>query len=520
KFIGPNGKSYHSRREAIKCGVPESLTWENQASEGSAPWCEEQLFFSFSFLVSSLLPTTQPSTGGTAKAPDDKTQTALEAVHTLAVVAAVGDAKPVAASEVADTKPLDVPAEFVDKAANASSQAAPELVDTKAKASSKTKEILRRRDINFLLVSDVLDHDSQMARLLVSKVLSIVKDKDAYQWSKVTLHFLGEQHGKGPVDRLFGWTCAWIEAFLQDRPIYGLQDLLACYRAGAQEMVNTDPPRPKFHIAKFDPGVTRPETRTYFQCPNLLITRTYCLKAVATPRSIRLTNNVFSDAQGEEIGNWEIEPRTMNEDDVESKTWRRTFWSGEKSSPWLTKRIKDESDLEQLFYMIDSDKSGTVTIEEFIGPLSRYNLLHCMNMQEDLYDLFGECFDQLAGRIDEVRKRIDVQTVARATDGQKELKASQDAGSSDDDKPTTVPNLLELSLEAAMHKIEAKLDLMMERTESPTSITGFSKLRSEMSEAMESASLIPSRPRKPFLRPDPFTRMYMRREVSPRDRIE
>lgn len=122
--------------------MPESLTWENQASEGSAPWCEEQLFFSFSFLVSSLLPTTQPSTGGTAKAPDDKTQTALEAVHTLAVVAAVGDAKPVAASEVADTKPLDVPAEFVDKAANASSQAAPELVDTKAKASSKTKEIL------------------------------------------------------------------------------------------------------------------------------------------------------------------------------------------------------------------------------------------------------------------------------------------------------------------------------------------------------------------------------------------
>ena len=52
-------------------------------------------------------------------------------------------------------------------------------------------------------------------------------------------------------------------------------------------------------------------------------------------------------------------------------------------------------------------------------------------------------------------------------------------GSSDDDKPTTVPNLLELSLEAAMHKIEAKLDLMMERTESPTSITGFSKLRSD-----------------------------------------
>lgn len=54
----------------------------------------------------------------------------------------------------------------------------------------------------------------------------------------VSLRFLGEQHGKGLVDRLFGWTCAWIEGYLQQQPVYALQNLLACYKAGAQDMAN------------------------------------------------------------------------------------------------------------------------------------------------------------------------------------------------------------------------------------------------------------------------------------------
>ena len=83
--------------------------------------------------------------------------------------------------------------------------------------------------------------------------------------AKVTLHFLGgEQHGKGGVDQLFGWGCAWIESFLQEHPIQNLQDLLKCYRAGAQDMVNIDPNGPKFHIGKFDPGDERPQPRHVF----------------------------------------------------------------------------------------------------------------------------------------------------------------------------------------------------------------------------------------------------------------
>ena len=42
-----------------------------------------------------------------------------------------------------------------------------------------------RKNFNFLLVSEVLDHDSQMARLLLSRVLAVVQGKPEYQWSKV-----------------------------------------------------------------------------------------------------------------------------------------------------------------------------------------------------------------------------------------------------------------------------------------------------------------------------------------------
>ena len=42
-----------------------------------------------------------------------------------------------------------------------------------------------RRNFNFLLISEVLDHDSQMARLLLSRILAIVREKPPYEWNKV-----------------------------------------------------------------------------------------------------------------------------------------------------------------------------------------------------------------------------------------------------------------------------------------------------------------------------------------------
>lgn len=151
------------------------------------------------------------------------------------------------------------------------------------------------------------------------------------------LHFLGEQHGKGGVDQLFGWGCAWIEAFLQDQPIYGLQDLLRCYKAGAQDMVNADPSGPKFHICKFDPGDVRPQPRKTFQCPDFLVTRTYCLKAElrpGPPQSIRIWNKVFTDAPGQVLRHWHIEenrPEVNDNDEPVAQVWRRGFYTGERT---------------------------------------------------------------------------------------------------------------------------------------------------------------------------------------------
>ena len=153
------------------------------------------------------------------------------------------------------------------------------------------------------------------------------------------LHFQGEQHGKGPVDRLFGWGCRWIEDHIQKKPIYGLKDLVACYKAGAQEMVNTDPEGPKFHIASFDPGEFRPEPRKFFDCPGFLITRTYCLTAQPAsqqPRGVKVTNRVFSDsdlAAGTQLSGWTISTEHVEEaeDEAGGRKWRRGFYSGERS---------------------------------------------------------------------------------------------------------------------------------------------------------------------------------------------
>lgn len=92
---------------------------------------------------------------------------------------------------------------------------------------------------------------------------------------------------------------------------------------------------------------------------------------------------------------------------------------GARSDPVFQSRLRvmdiDENDLQQLFQMIDVDQSGTIEVSEFIGPLSRwahdsktaprfikYNMLQTMHLQEDLYDLSVDCFNQLASRIDDL----------------------------------------------------------------------------------------------------------------------
>ena len=53
--------------------------------------------------------------------------------------------------------------------------------------------------------------------------------------------YLGEQHGKGACDRLFGWTNEWLQRYLQEKPIHGIKDLVQAYRSGSTAMAQMDP---------------------------------------------------------------------------------------------------------------------------------------------------------------------------------------------------------------------------------------------------------------------------------------
>ena len=107
-------------------------------------------------------------------------------------------------------------------------------------------------------------------------------------------------------------------------------------------MVDIDPQGPKFHIMKFDSGETRPLTRSFFQCPDFLITRTYCCtkkEFKLPPNGLRIRNNLFSDSHGDLLRHWHVEVRDRDDEGQPMpQDWRRGFWQGER--PWEQKGPK------------------------------------------------------------------------------------------------------------------------------------------------------------------------------------
>ena len=67
-----------------------------------------------------------------------------------------------------------------------------------------------RKNFHFLLVSEVLDHDSQMARMLLSRILEIVSSRPAYKWDAVqTLHLVSELRPSLPFSGILCFLFAW-----------------------------------------------------------------------------------------------------------------------------------------------------------------------------------------------------------------------------------------------------------------------------------------------------------------------
>ena len=216
-----------------------------------------------------------------------------------------------------------------------------------------------------LLVSEVLDHDAQAANMLINEVIGIVRSHPKVDWSavgllwvvsdcgphfrsyenvahfcvtmvlslkiKVQLMYLGEQHGKGACDRLFGWTNRWVEQYVQSKPIHGLSDLVSAYTEGGKKMMASDPQGPLFHVAKFEPGQFRPTVRKSFVCNSLKITQTYSLSAEPSTYAasgVVIRNNVFSDlVSADTLHPWRIAEVKA----TEKEAWRRGYYDKPRS---------------------------------------------------------------------------------------------------------------------------------------------------------------------------------------------
>eukprot|EP00435_Cladocopium_sp_Y103_P032142 s1667_g8.t1 len=225
----------------------------------------------------------------------------------------------------------------------------------------------------------------------------------------------------------------------------------------------------------------------------------------------------------------------------------------------------DEQDLEQLFHMIDADQSGTIEIAEFIGPLSRwahdsktaprfikYNMLQSMHLQEDLYDLSVECFRELAGRIDDLALELNLKPGAKDASGSPTVRpvpddqsegsgskavmtrvASDPASTAGKTHPeaekdykdykdpmTAVDAALEqsidISLQAAIAKIEAKLDLLFQESRKPRmyrseSLQSLKRLHGTSGQTPHPQDRLGMK--RPPLDPQAFRTLYMRKST-------
>jgi len=110
--------------------------------------------------------------------------------------------------------------------------------------------------------------------------------------------------------------------------------------------------------------------------------------------------------------------RRIDEDESGLVTFEELLEGARKDKEFQSRlRVMDidESDLQQLFEMIDVKGEGSIHPQEFIKPLSRwvhdsktaprfikYNMLRCMEQQEELYQISMENFEFLSSRMDNI----------------------------------------------------------------------------------------------------------------------
>ena len=193
---------------------------------------------------------------------------------------------------------------------------------------------------------------------------------------KVHILYLGEQHGKGACDRLFGWCNTWVQAYLQQHPVHGIDNLVSAYQAGSANMMQQDPAGAKFLVRIFDPGQVRPSSRFSLVCASLKISRTYSLSARVNrfaASGVTICNNVFSDLVADQaLGSWSVEETVS----PEPESWRRGFYDKPRSWELEGPKAGDKTDLTRKFATQKDHQIGAMpnpkrSIEEKLSAKAR-----------------------------------------------------------------------------------------------------------------------------------------------------
>ena len=151
----------------------------------------------------------------------------------------------------------------------------------------------------------------------------------------ILIRFLGEQHGKSILDKMFAWTgvhsSGWLGKYAKRKPIYDLDGMVHAFDAGAQEQAKKDPDGPRWIVQKVLYPERKSTVRHFLYATSLKITRTYAIDAEPHRGQANVSpaffNRVFADsAERVRLSDWKVETLTEEEPDV----WRKAYFDGTK----------------------------------------------------------------------------------------------------------------------------------------------------------------------------------------------
>ena len=151
----------------------------------------------------------------------------------------------------------------------------------------------------------------------------------------VLARWLGEQHGKGVLDQLFGISGThlggWIGQHALRQPIHNIEHMRKALQEGADRQVRTNPGNAAWVIRTINYGENKASLRRFLYAESLKITRAYALDAVPAPGSAAnlppiLYNRVFAERpNADRTRDWRIEVL-----ETPGEKWRRSFFEGKR----------------------------------------------------------------------------------------------------------------------------------------------------------------------------------------------